>query len=344
MSDNFFELLLIIVIISIAVYIACTVFFGDEKALIMGGAGAAALLSSINLADSKDDEDHITRNEDHSQVIKDEDDDEESNKVDYTVINNDDDIDDLPKPPQPSYERRPDNLEYKLLGGKSYDEYDDADLLNEVDKNFLNKFENAVIDGNNFIYKLKEISKDKSTLSPDAYTKYLEKSIDLLIEVLGDKGIFIVLKDPENDKQLSDFLQYVGEKNIRSAHKKYFDNVFKKYPNIRFVVAYGEAKHRDDYAAIWVSDVLTDTILLSRDRYRDVNQMSSSGIKIVVYGKGAAMLNKKINKPFTHVTKGVVKDNLIGYTFTKKRKPGFYEKTVNKKSEASDMVLMIRLD
>jgi hypothetical protein len=69
--------------------------------------------------------------------------------------------------------------------------------------------------------------------------------------------------------------------------------------------------------------------------------MSGNNIKMVVYGRNAEFYDKKINKPFTYVNKGVVKSNLIGYSFNKKYKLGFYKKNTNNKSLTSDVVLIL---
>ncbi len=356
MDGDFFELLLIIVIISISLYLVGVFLFGVESGVSATGAltssvSAATAITAANMSiDSggsvEGGSGKLVGDGEVDEVIDDKST-KESTKEPSTKetppISSD-------KPP-PKIPPREDNLyvsskdinnpKLTKSGGKTYDEYDDNDLLVELDPKYINSFENIVVDGNNFIYKLKDSLGDKGPLTPIKYTQYLEQTIDILTNIVKDRGIFIVLKDPEGTN-LDDFLKFVGEKNIKSAYKKFFEEVFNKYPNVRFVVAFGKAKHRDDYAAILTSDILSDAILLSRDRYRDVSDMSSDGIKMIAYGKGALALNKKLHKPFTYVTRGVVRNNLVGYTFSKKRKQGFYEKDVNKRSVASDVVLVIR--
>jgi hypothetical protein len=346
MDSDFLELLLIIVIISISLYLVSAFLFGvdSERVTTISSISAATAITAANMSIEgggivvdKADGSLIT---DHSIIPN-------SNPISTKQLASPISSD---KPP-PKIKPREDNLyvspkdvNLSILtksGGKTYDEYDDNDLLVELDPKYIDSFENIVVDGNNFIYKLKDSLGEKGPITPDKYTKYLEQTIDILTNIVKDRGIFIVLKDPEGTN-LDDFLKFVGEKNIKSAYKKFFEEVFNKYPNVRFVVAFGKAKHRDDYAAILTSDILSDAILLSRDRYRDVSDMSSDGIKMIAYGKGALALNKKLHKPFTYVTRGVVRNNLVGYTFSKKRKQGFYEKDVNKRSVASDVVLVIR--
>jgi hypothetical protein len=365
MDSDFFELLLIIVIISISLYLVGVFLFGVESGVGTTGAltssvSAATAITAANMSidsggsveggglvgDSEVDIDDSNKSTKEPSTNKRTTNKRTTNKrttKETPPISSDN--------PPPKIPPRKDNLyvspkdvNLSILtksGGKTYDEYDDNDLLVELDTKYINSFENIVVDGNNFIYKLKDSLGDKGPLTPIKYTQYLEQTIDILTNIVKDRGIFIVLKDPEGTN-LDDFLKFVGEKNIKSAYKKFFEEVFNKYPNVRFVVAFGKAKHRDDYAAILTSDILSDAILLSRDRYRDVSDMSSDGIKMIAYGKGSLALNKKLHKPFTYVTRGVVRNNLVGYTFSKKRKQGFYEKDVNKRSVASDVVLVIR--
>ena len=224
-----------------------------------------------------------------------------------------------------------------------YDEYDDNDLLIELDNNKLDNFDNIVVDGNNFIHKIQYNKSSKRTSAQKIDTKtiikLLNESLDILTFHFPNKNIYFVFKDPENDYQEEDLMKITKTKSVREAHKKLFTDLVKKYPKTRFIVAYGSAKYRDDYAAIWLSDILPDnTILLSRDRYKDVGEMESKKIKFITYGKRAKSINKLINKPFNYVTKGTVKSSLIGYSFNNELKSGFYNKLVNKNSSASDIV------
>ena len=233
----------------------------------------------------------------------------------------------------PKIMSRPDNLkDVDILGG--YDEYDDESLL--IAKASSVDFDNLVVDGNNFLYQSVKNKADLARMK--GYLQGIRKMVKLLSKYFPKKNLYIVLKDPDSDRQEEELIKELKVDNVRSAHKSFFDSIVKEYPKVRFVVAYGDAKYRDDYAAIWLADSLPNVALLSRDRYRDVSEMESNKVKFKAYGKGASKINKLINKPFSYVSSGAVKATLIGYTFSKTLKSGFYEKAVNKRSHASDMV------
>ncbi len=224
----------------------------------------------------------------------------------------------------------------------SYDEYDDEKLLGELLPDFAKSFDNIVIDGNNMLFQY-AISKGKSPCSTaQEYISNIKEMAKLLNEHFGDKNLYYVFKDSETKKQEADLMALTKTDKPRAAHKKIFEELYVKYPNTRFVVAYGDEKYRDDYAAIWLADTLPDdTILLSRDRFRDVSDMKSQKLKFTTYGKRASKINKIINKPFNFVTKGSVKSALVGYSFNDNNKSGFYQKNKNKKSAASETVYII---
>ena len=225
---------------------------------------------------------------------------------------------------------------------KHYDEYDDEKLLNDIIPEYDKTFDNIVIDGNNMIFQY-AISKNKSPyMDASEYINNIKGITELLNKHFSNKNLYYVFKDSETKKQANDLMAITKTNTVRLAHKKIFDDLYKKYPNTRFVVAYGDEKYRDDYAAIWLADTLPDdTILLSRDRYRDVSEMKSQKLKFTTYGKRASKINKIINKPFNFVTKGSVKSALIGYSFNLSKMSGFYQKNKNKKSAASETVYII---
>jgi hypothetical protein len=209
----------------------------------------------------------------------------------------------------------------------------------------MKSFDNIVVDGNNFIHRMRDdLYNSRKSIGAKENLDYIRKAVKLLVKHFPEKNIYFVFKDPETENQEKDLIQEMKAKNVRDAHKKFFNPIAKEYPKVRFVIAYGDAKYRDDYAAIWLADTLPDdTILLSRDRYRDVQDMASAKLKFTTYGKRAAAINKIINKPFNFVTKGAVKAALVGYSFSKKRKSGFYDKDVNRKSLASDVVYIFKV-
>ncbi len=225
---------------------------------------------------------------------------------------------------------------------KSYDEYDDEKLLNEIIPDFDKTFDNIVIDGNNMLFQYAIYRNKSPHMTAAEYIHNIKDLTAMLNKHFNDKNLYYVFKDSETKKQEADLMAITKTDSARLAHKKVFDDLYKKYPNTRFVVAYGDEKYRDDYAAIWLADTLPDdTILLSRDRFRDVSEMKSQKLKFTTYGKRASKINKIINKPFNFVTKGSVKSALIGYSFNKTKQSGFYKKNKNKKSAASETVYII---
>ncbi len=249
---------------------------------------------------------------------------------------------------------RPDNLEpikidpyttsKKINRNKQYDEYDDNSLLKELDPDMIKSFDNIVIDGNNFIHRYHEYTSIGKQFEIKERLAYIKKSVKLMVKHFPDKNLYFVFKDPENEHQERELLAELSEDTVKKAHKKFFNAIAAEHPKVRFVVASGDAKYRDDYAAIWLADTLPDdTILLSRDRYRDVAEMASAKLRFNTYGKRASAINKIINKPFNFVTKGAVKAALVGYSFDKKKNSGFYDRNINRKSAASDTVYIFKI-
>ena len=227
---------------------------------------------------------------------------------------------------------------------KNYDEYDDDKLLKKLDLDKIKLFDNVVIDGNNFLYKYHNYIVNSSNISAKEYLSYIKTIVKLISTHFPTKNLYFVFKDPETDRQKQELLDELNVDTVKKAHRKFFGDLAKKYPKVRFIVAYGEAKYRDDYAAIWLADTLPDdTILLSRDRYKDVVDMQSAKLTFNTYGRRASAINKIINKPFNFVTKGAVKSVLVGYSFSKTNVNGFYSKDVNHKSSASDLVYIFKI-
>ncbi len=234
-----------------------------------------------------------------------------------------------------------------VIGGKhqNYDEYDDESTLKEIDPKMVKSFDNIVIDGTNFLYRYLEYSSGKSASNATIKERLdtIKKMVKLNVKHFPDKNLYFVFKDPENDHQEKELLKELKVDTVKQAHKKFFKELADEYSKVRFVVAYGDAKYRDDYAAIWLADTLPDeTILLSRDRYKDVADMESAKLRFSTYGKRASQINKIINKPFNFINKGSFKSTLVGYSFSKKKISGFYDRVANKKSAASDSVYIFK--
>jgi hypothetical protein len=253
---------------------------------------------------------------------------------------------------QESIDRLSDESVDIVLGGKSdkniksstYDEYDDKELLEDIDKNFIKNIDNVVIDGNNFIYRFFEYEGNGGYITTEQYFEYVEKSIKLLNKLLPKKNIFFILKDPENETQRKKAQEYLSCEVLDAGYKNYFNKLLKKYVKVRVIMAYGNSKSRDDFAAIWLSDQLGEkTILLSRDRYADVHNTNETtgNVKFVTYGKQVVKYNALLNKSFAFIDRASVRISLVGYTFSKKHKTAFYVKKINKRSNASDHVFVI---
>lgn len=231
-----------------------------------------------------------------------------------------------------------------IKGGGTYDEYDDKNLLYDKDEEFIKSVDNIIIDANNFIYKLNDYM-EGDKLDTVKYFDLLNNIIEKLNLELPNKNLFIVLKDPENEKQEADVKQFLGNDNIKKGYKTYFTKLLKPYKNTRILMTYGDTKSRDDFGILWLSDQLgKNTIVLSRDRYSDVRETNKDNdkIKFIVYGKDASKYNKLLSKPFTHIS-SASRHNLVGYSFSKKYNTAFYNKKKNKKSIASEYVLIINM-
>jgi hypothetical protein len=226
--------------------------------------------------------------------------------------------------------------------GSGKDEYDSSDVIKEIDTEFV--YDNMIVDGNNFLHRLYEFE-NPGAKNPDTGQrfKYLEKSIKLLYEEIPNRKIFFVLKDPDvHEKDVMEYLhKYTGE-TIRTKFKAYFKKLLSKYPNVRVVMAYGQAKSRDDFTCIHLANILgRGTVLLSRDRYRDIVEIDAANTKvnIVVYGKQSATWTKKFKKPFMYADKATVVESLVGFTFSHEAITMLYKKYTSKHSAASDRVL-----
>ena len=167
-----------------------------------------------------------------------------------------------------------------------YDEYADPDLLIEHDANYLNNVKNIVIDGNNFLYYLMG--------SDNNYEKYLIEALDYCSKNFK-QNVFFVIKDLKIDFNLKDYA----------------------IDNLRIVVAQGEAKARDDYLVLHIAESLPGkTIILTRDRYRDIHNITASEpVSYTVYGKAHVKYNKMFdtNGNFATVGRWTVAAGLMGY-------------------------------
>jgi len=216
---------------------------------------------------------------------------------------------------------------HDVSGG--YDEYEDTSLLGEKsDKTF----DAIVIDGNNFIYALYKIHR-KPRLS---YSEACKLAIDVTSNVFSNKPVFFVLKDAESSKQQATWLRDTDSKTLRAAYSQFYSAL---PSNMHVVVAKGDDKYRDDFAAIWITDCLKNAALISRDRYRDVSNMRPDEISFDIYGAKASHYKKIFNRKFPHIHESSVRKSLVGYYFNKLRNTGLYERRHNN-AAASDLVFV----
>ena len=195
--------------------------------------------------------------------------------------------------PHPLDQRKPkyNNLELSSSNRSTHmydDEYADPDLLIEHDAQYLDKVKNIVIDGNNFLYFFMG--------SDNNYEKYLIAALDYCAENFK-QNVFFVIKDLKIDFNLKDYAKR----------------------NLRIVVAQGEAKARDDYLTLHIAESLPGkTIILTRDRYRDIHNITASEpTSYKVYGKAHVKYNKMFDTGgnFATVGRWTVAQNIMGYAF-----------------------------
>lgn len=222
-----------------------------------------------------------------------------------------------------------------------YNVYEDVNTLEEEDKKLLKKVKNIVIDGNNFLYFLKEISPNKEGKT---YMKHLEHAIKKAVSVFPKKDIFFVMKDPNNEYQMKQALEDMGfdaTADYRTSFKEYSEKIVTKYPKVRIVVAYGESKARDDFAAVYLAELLNNSILLSRDLYRDVDKTAGTDMNkttLVTYGKSHKKFDLLMkSKALPNIGKWSLADKLVGFARIKSGNTSLY------KTKNNGRVLLIRL-
>jgi hypothetical protein len=193
------------------------------------------------------------------------------------------------------------------------DEYADRSLLLEYQKNYMRDVKNIVIDGNNLLYYL--MGTDRN------YEKYLIAALEMCAEF--KKPVFFVIKDLKIDFNLADYA-------TQSLH---------------IVVATGDAKARDDYLVLRIAESLKGkTIILTRDRYRDIHNITASEpTDFTVYGKKAAEYRKLFDTRgnFATVGRWTVAENLMGYAHIEGQKPGVYKRR-RRNAATSDLVYILR--
>lgn len=221
-----------------------------------------------------------------------------------------------------------------------YNVYEDITTLEELDKTFMKGIKNVVIDGNNFLYFLKEISKNKEGKT---YMKHLEHAIKKAAAIFPKKAVFFVMKDPNQDHQKRQALEDMGfdlDTDYKQAFREYSEKIVKKHPNVRIVVVYGDSKARDDFGAVYLAELLPKSMLLSRDLYRDVDKTAGTDMNItsfITYGKTHKKIDSLLkSKAMPNIGKWSLADKLIGFARIKTGETAIY------KTKKGGRVMLIR--
>jgi hypothetical protein len=227
-----------------------------------------------------------------------------------------------------------------------YDEYDDDSLYLTKDKSVSN-IKSIVIDGNNIIHYLG--NKYGST-----YLHNFRRSIISVSKLFPKKEIFFVLKDPPHIRLKENIIlsiktsmsstQEDAEQIYVQLFSKFITSQIAAFPKVRVVMAYGSSKSRDDFTAIYMSSVLPNSIILTRDRYSDIVDISidNNNLNYYVYGKSTAKYEKMLNKKqFKTIGRWDITNKLVGISITKTMTPAIYNKQVNEKSLAGSKVLLL---
>jgi hypothetical protein len=220
-----------------------------------------------------------------------------------------------------------------------YNVYEDVTTLEELDKKYLKSIKNVVIDGNNFLYFLKEISNGGSK----TYMKHLEHAIKKAAAIFPKKAIFFVMKDPNNEQHKKQALEDMGfdeNTEYKQAFKEYSEKIIKKFPNVRIVVVYGDSKARDDFGAVYLAELLPKSMLLSRDLYRDVNKTAGTDMeatKFITYGKAHKKIDALVSsKAMPNIGNWSFADKLVGFARIKTGETCVY------KTKKGGRVMLIR--
>lgn len=209
-----------------------------------------------------------------------------------------------------------------------YNVYEDVTTLEEQDKKYLKSVKNVVIDGNNLLYFMKEIS----TAASKTYMKHLEAAIKKAASIFSKKAVFFVMKDPNNEQHKKQALEDMGfspDADFKESFKEYSEKIIKKYPNIRIVVVYGDSKARDDFGAVYLAELLPKSMLLSRDLYRDVNKTAGTDMEattFITYGKAHKKIDALVkSKAMPNIGNWSFADKLVGFARIKTGETAVYK-------------------
>lgn len=245
----------------------------------------------------------------------------------------------------------------EILPGDRYDEYDDSSTLLEKNSKFMSKNKNIVVDGANLIHYIMGGKHGD-------YFAATEAAIKLVTKLFPKKNIFFTIKEPNDVKNITNRMRKVLDKHNLSVENKDFGtteemneylSTFEKYTEIfadhrklHFVFGLGQDKARDDFTAILITDLLgPKTLLLTRDRYRDIiNITGSKPNKMFIFGPLAKKIQKQFDgylESFSAIGTWSIYGRILGYTSGEVDKTMLWSRKP-KNSNSSEYVLILGKD
>lgn len=219
---------------------------------------------------------------------------------------------------------------------QNYDEYDDESLLDTVNPDATRTTKHIIVDGANFIHY-------NMGYENHSYLGHIRRTVEIFSKIFPHKNIWIALKDPPNKKKILEEIK--SDKEYEAGFKEYANGFLKKYPKVRFVMGVGKDKARDDFTAIYLADLLGNEVkLITRDRYRDIQNISGSEpVKFNVFGKSTKLVLHR-DDVIPNIGKWSFHGKLMGYVRINSPETEIWTRRVPKGSEASDLVIRIGTD
>lgn len=240
-----------------------------------------------------------------------------------------------------------------------YDEYDDVSTLQAKDTKYLGKIKNIVVDGANLIHYIMGGKHGD-------YFAATEAMIRMVCQLFPKKNIFITLKEPNDPSRITERMKQKlmahkievqvqpNQTDLRPELAEYlatfeeYSKLFSDKAKLHFVFGVGQDKARDDHTAILVTDLLgAKTALLSRDRYRDIiNITGSRPSKLLAFGPLAKKIQKKFDgymDSFSAIGSWSIYGRILGYTCAHLDKTALWSRKP-KQSSSSEHVLLLGRD
>jgi hypothetical protein len=240
-----------------------------------------------------------------------------------------------------------------------YDEYDDVSTLQAKDTKYLGKIKNIVVDGANLIHYIMGGKHGD-------YFAATEAMIRMVCQLFPKKNIFITLKEPNDPSRITERMKQkltthkievqVQPNQIELSPElaeylatfEEYSKLFSDKAKLHFVFGVGQDKARDDHTAILVTDLLgAKTALLSRDRYRDIiNITGSRPSKLLAFGPLAKKIQKKFDgymDSFSAIGSWSIYGRILGYTCAHLDKTVLWSRKP-KNSSSSEHVLLLGRD